>query len=129
MDAFSAVCVKVVEVVEIVLIVFVDVKVIWEVIVAIGILVWVTVFSSDAMPESVDVGWKVIHFVITLVAGDGRIVISTVRVVVFWMVEDKESFKAVEGLSFWVDVPSALSRDSCLLIGGVSTAVVLVIVI
>jgi hypothetical protein len=98
------------------------------VIVAEGILVWVTVFSSDAIPESVDVNWKVIHFVITVVVGDGSIVSSTVRVVVFVGV-DKESFKATEDISFWVDVPSALNRDSCLLVGGVSIALVLVIVI
>lgn len=58
----------VVEVVEIALTIFVDVNVIWDVVVTEGVLVWVTVvLSSDVIPDSVDVDWKVIYSVITVV--------------------------------------------------------------
>jgi hypothetical protein len=77
--AFSAVFMTVDVVVVTVLTSSVDVRVFWDVIVTDGVLVCVTVIlSSDTRPDSVDVESTVIHFVITVVVGDGRIMTSVV---------------------------------------------------
>jgi hypothetical protein len=77
--AFSAVFMTVDVVVVTVLTSSVDVRVFWDVIVTDGVLVCVTVIlSSDTRSDSVDVESTVIHFVITVVVGDGRIMTSVV---------------------------------------------------
>jgi hypothetical protein len=71
-EAFSAVSMTVDVVVVTVLTSSVDVRVFRDVMVTEGVLVCVTVFlSSDLRLDSVDFDSTVIHWVITVVVGDG----------------------------------------------------------